>query len=713
MIKFFKNLLLLAIFFLSVAINSGKTQTLPAYIGDAKTYYGVAYYPEAWDFKTLAKDIELMKEVNINVVRMGEFSWNLMEPREGQYEFDWLHKVIDQLYKNDIHVILGTPTASPPLWMAKKYPEIFKVDENGNRKGHGARKNTSFSSETYRSFSRKICDQLGKEFGNKPGVIAWQTDNEFSASSDFSEETRRRWVKWLQQRYQNIENLNDIWATNLWSMEYASFEDIPMAKPNIWHHPSLRIDWTQFCSDQVVAFQQIQLDALRKYTKTPITHDAMPGQSLNYPDLFENLDFMTTNFYHNFSVYSRVQTNFDRLRGYSKGLHWVFETAPNYSGGGPKGKNWFIHQPKGAVRAITWSNYAMGGQGTIFWLWRQHPAGQEMVHGSFISAWGKKAANWNQLKQIGQELKDQSEFILNTPVDKADIAIIYSHKADMGFRVEQYTSNDIRYYTDWAQRFYQPMSDAFLHRDVIHEGIDLSNYKMVVAPMLPSLNPEYIDQVERWVKNGGTLLLGPMSGYRTEYYTAPTEHALGKIGNWIGLEVESRIPIDGFNSKEDQPLLVQFKDSDVAESKGGLWSEALSSKQGKVLATYKNGMHDGQAAIIETQVGKGKVVFFGTDPGKKAMQHFYLKYAAEQNIQPIAKGDDKVVVVPRSNGKDNYQFVINLANETKQIELATPIKQDLLSGKKEVKKKLMLQPFEVIIGKTKQDSISGQSDDRR
>ncbi|MEL7119117.1 MAG: beta-galactosidase, partial [Bacteroidota bacterium] len=419
-------------FFLMTYHPSVNCQNNKKYIGDQKLYYGVAYYPEAWDFETLDDDITLMKEANINVVRMSEFSWNLMEPEEGQFDFKWLHEVVDKLYENGIQSILGTPTATPPIWMATNYPEIFKVDADGSRRGHGSRKNTSYSSDKYRYFSERICTELGKEFGNKAAVIGWQTDNEFSLSPDYSEETRKKWVMWLKQKYQTIDQLNSIWATNLWSMEYQNFYQVPMAKPSVWHHPSLRMDWLQFTSDELVSFQKVQLDALRKNTQTPITHDAMPGQRIIYPDLFKELDFMATNFYHNFSVYNRVQINFDRLRGYGKGMHWVFETAPNYSGGGPKGLNWFIHQPNGAIRGIMWANYAMGGQGSLFWLWRQHPAGQEMVHGSFISAWGKKAANFEQLKELGQELKTHSDLLMNTPVDKSKIAIIYSHKAAMG-----------------------------------------------------------------------------------------------------------------------------------------------------------------------------------------------------------------------------------------------------------------------------------------
>lgn len=684
---------------LLLAAGKVHAQQLSAHIGDPKTYFGVAYYPEVWNFETLDKDIALMKEANVNVVRMGEFSWNLMEPREGQYEFAWLHRVVERLYANGIQVILGTPTASPPVWMATQYPEIFKVDELGHRRGHGARKNTSFSSEVYRSFSRKICTELGREFGSKAGVIAWQTDNEFSLSPDYSEETRLKWVDWLADKYGSIDTLNRIWATNLWSMEYHDFSQIPMAKPGTWHHPSLRMDWQQFTSDQIVEFQQIQLDALRKHSRIPITHDAMPGQKIIYPDLFANLDFMTTNFYHNFSVYNRVQMNFDRLRGYGKGMHWVFETAPNYSGGGPKGKTWFIHQPDGAMRSIIWSNYAMGGQGTLFWLWRQHPAGQEMPHGSFISSWGKPAANFEQLKQLGRELKEQSDFLINSPVEKADIAIVYSHKAAMGFTVENSTSADIRYYTDWTQRFYRPMSDAFLHRDVIHEWVDPAGYKVIVAPMLPALSGSYVQKLRQWVEQGGTLLLGPMSGFRTEHWTAPTDHALGEIGAWIGLEVESRIPIDPYNRNYAVVPQLSFSFDDLADADCSLWSEALSTTDGKVLATYTNGMHRDQPAIVETKVGKGKVVFFGTDPGYEAMKSIYLKYAAEQGVQPLARGDKDVLVVPRSDGKDRYLAIINISNEKKNIELEDPISEDLLGGDQAGKKILTLSPFEVIIGK--------------
>jgi beta-galactosidase len=666
------------------------------HIGDEKLYYGAAYYPEAWDFATVDEDIRYMKAVHMNVMRMGEFSWSLMEPKEGKYDFGWLHNVIDKLHQNGISVVLGTPTATPPAWMAEKYPEIFRITEDGTRLGHGSRRNCSYTSEVYRAFSRKICEAMAQEFGRKPGVIAWQTDNEFHASPDYSEHSKNLFHAWLEKKYKSIENLNQIWRTNLWSQHYDNFGQIPLPTDRIWHHPSLRMEWGRFNNEQVVEYQNIHVEAIRKYSDLPITHDGMPGQTLNYPDLFKDLDFMTTNVYHSFQVYDRVQSNYDRLMGYGKGMHWLFETAPNYSGGGSRGQTWFIHQPEGAMRAALWMNYALGGQGALFWLWRQHPAGQEMPHGSIISSWGKPAANYQQLVELGAELTALSEDFMHTPVAATRAAILYSHENDMGFRIEEY-SGGISYYKDWAERFYTPMSDAFIHRDVIHEGVDLSRYDLVLAPLMPMIRPELRDRLKKWVEKGGILILGPMSGYRSEFWTAYTDHALGDLEPWMGMGVESRIPVDKFNAKDAQQTEVEF-DASIAVGKANarLWSEALYTDKGTVLARYSHGMHHGLPAIVENKVKRGKVVLLGTDPGQEAIRAIISRYADEAGIEPLAEGDPGVLVVPRKGTDREFVAVVNLENDRRTIRLNTGEWRNMMDKNVELPAQIELEPYEVV-----------------
>lgn len=693
------NSIIQNLFFIFISIVMGSYTSLHAkeYIGAQKLYYGCAYYPEGWNPAEIDKDIVAMKDLKMNVMRMAEFSWALMEPEEGVYEWQWLHDIIDKLHANGIDVVLGTPTATPPAWLAEKHPEMFKMKEDGIRRTHGARRNCSYTSEIYKEYSYKICEEMAKEFGQKPGVIAWQTDNEFHHSPDYSEESKVRWHQWLKQRYGSIEKVNKIWNLVLWSQTYNNFEQIPMVTSYVWHHPSLQLAWTRFWSDMVVEFQDLHVKAIRKHSDLPITHDSMPGQVLNYPLLFENLDFMATNNYHSFEAYDRVQSNYDRMRGFGKGYHWLFETAPNNSGGGKKGQTWFLHQPDNSMHAALWMNFASGGQGALFWLWRQHWAGQEMVHGSILSAWGKPAANYEDLKSLGNQLDITSEFLMNAPVAPAEAAIIWDHENLAMLRVEE-LANGIHYYNDFTYRFYRPIADAYIHRDVIHFDVDLEPYKLLFAPILPMLPFDAKKRIQRWVEKGGILILGPMTGYRSDEWTAFQNHAYGDFGVWTGIEVDSRIPVGTKRRPAEIPLFIKSENViDLPESECSLLSEALSSQSGKVLARYVSGMHHHKPAIIENTVGKGKVVVLGTDPGKNAYSKIALYYAEKAGIAPIAKGDKGVVIVPRKGKKGEGFILVNITSKKKAI--VAPVKgfKNLISNQFVRSDEIQLNPYEIMV----------------
>ena len=672
------------------------------YIGQAKSYYGASYYPETWDSTEVDKDIAHMKALNMNVMRMAEFSWSKMEPKQGQYDFDWLHQIIEKLHANGIDVILGTPTATPPIWLTEKHPDIWLTDHTGLKETHGARKSYNYASQTYRIEARRIAEKMAKEFGNKPGVIGWQTDNELSIRPDFSQETKERWTNWLRKRYNNdIDSLNELWATDLWSQTYERFDQIPMERPDIWHHPSLKMAWHRFNNQMIIDFQKIHIEAIARHSKLPITHDGMPSQAMDYESLFEELDFMSVNNYHSFEAYNRVVSNYDRMRGYNKGRHWLFETAPNNSGGGPKGETWFLHQPDGALFAAIWMNHALGGQGSLFWLFRQHRAGQEMVHGSIISAWGKPVANYNDLKELGSQLNKTSDFQINAPVAPAQVAVFYDNMSDAAFRIEQY-ANGIKYYNDWTYRFYVPILDSHIHRDVIPTGIsekDLSQYKVIFAPMMPYIPEELKAKLKAWTEAGGTLILGPMTGYRTKEFTAHTKNALGDLEDWTGISVESRIPTGTKIREAEIPLMLNFSnETGIKTAQSFLWSESLSSENGKVLATYNSGMHKNLPAIIENKVGKGKAMFLGADPGKKAIAALIKRAAAEHNILPIAKGDGGVVVAPRQGQDQKGYVVVNIENKPKQLTInGIAGGKDLITDKKITSNNLKLKPFQVMV----------------
>src|SRR5881397_348160 len=122
-------------------------------------FFGVDYYPEHWVYpyggsaeapeSRWERDIELMLDAQVNVVRMGEFAWGLYEPEEGQFQFDWMRRAMDLFGNAGIKVVLGTPTAAPPVWLARKHPEILPVDDHGLTKHEGTRRAYCANSDVY------------------------------------------------------------------------------------------------------------------------------------------------------------------------------------------------------------------------------------------------------------------------------------------------------------------------------------------------------------------------------------------------------------------------------------------------------------------------------------------------------------------------------------------------------------------------------------
>lgn len=67
-----------------------------------------------------------------NTFSVGIFAWTSYEPEEGKYDFGWLDRILDRMAEAGSRVALATPSGAKPAWMAKKYPEIRRVN-SGDR----------------------------------------------------------------------------------------------------------------------------------------------------------------------------------------------------------------------------------------------------------------------------------------------------------------------------------------------------------------------------------------------------------------------------------------------------------------------------------------------------------------------------------------------------------------------------------------------------
>lgn len=241
---------------------------------------GVCYYPEHWPAQQWASDARRMRENGLSFVRIGEFAWSRLEPRDGVYDFDWMRRVIDLLSEAGLGVVLGTPTATPPKWLVDKIPDMLAVDQWGRTRRFGSRRHYCFSSETYARECDRIVTALAREFGAHPGVVAWQTDNEYGCHDtveSYSQAAALAFRRWCEKKYGSIEHLNEAWGNVFWSMEYASFDEIdPPGLCVTEANPAHRLNFQRFSSDQVKRFNARQVAILRAHSQgRPIAHNFM------------------------------------------------------------------------------------------------------------------------------------------------------------------------------------------------------------------------------------------------------------------------------------------------------------------------------------------------------------------------------------------------------------------------------------------------------
>ena len=179
---------------------------------------GTDWYPEQWPESRWEEDLRLMEAAHVKVVRISEFAWSMMEPSEGQFNFDLFDRAVVLAAKHNIVTVVGTPSAAPPAWLTQKYPETLRIDENGKRARHGNRAQASPTSPKYRELGRRMAEQMALHFGHNPNVVGWQIDNEYGyAQMSYDDGTKTKFQGWLKDKYKRLDNHNTRWTTSYWS----------------------------------------------------------------------------------------------------------------------------------------------------------------------------------------------------------------------------------------------------------------------------------------------------------------------------------------------------------------------------------------------------------------------------------------------------------------------------------------------------------------
>lgn len=630
---------------------------------------GAAWYPEQWPESRWNADLDLMQKAHMHMVRIGEFAWSTMEPREGQYDLDWLEHAINLAGQHGIYVVLGTPSAGPPVWMASKYPEILVTGSDGKQYVGSTRNHYNWNNEVYRRFVREMDEHLAKRFGHNRYVIGWQIDNEYSNQS-YDSATQAQFHAWLEHRYGTIDKLNRAWTTAYDNQSYSSFDEIPLVNGTGDNNPGLWLDAKRFISDSLRNYQKVQIDAIRKYAdpRQKITTNMMRWYDLyDHYTVGQDLDITSLD---NPQVAGKfdpigMAAPQDLIRGIKGQDYWIMETTAGPRGGG----NASVQLEKGAMRASIWADIGLGANLVSYWQWRDALNGGEQNHGALVDVDGEPDPIYAEYSQIGSEFEKAGPVIDGTsPV--ASVALLDSYPS--------------RWTIDWQKMnpeydaikeimsYYAPLHALGYTVDIVPPNRDLSRYKLVIAPGLNVLTQAESDNLARYVRQGGHLVLGQRSAMKDDDNARWPQRQPGPLASLLGARVEQYTALE-------HPVDVSGVWGEATDQ---LFAEQLAVQDAdvKVLMRYHalRSWLDGEPAAVTRRIGDGSFTYVGAwldDAGTKRSVEWML---AQSGVKPDTFSVPQGVEVYRRVSKDRVVFIVeNDSAEAQAVSLPRVMKDVL------------------------------------
>ena len=658
---------------------------------------GVDYYPEHWKKERWETDALMMKKAGIKLIRIAEFSWSLSEPNEGQFDFSWIDEIIDFFGKYDIKIVMCTPSACPPKWMIDKYPQILQEDKLNNQRVFGSRRHYCFNSDVFKEKCKIIVTKLAEHFGDNKNIVAWQIDNEFGCQDTtlcYCEKCAKGFRIWLEKKYKTIENLNKEWGTVFWSQIYRSFEEIILPKvatsevscPDTrGQNPSLFLDFKRFSSDSVIDFQQLQLDILRKHTKVPITTNLMGAfPDIDYFKLAEDLDFVSWDNYLDHQWGRERPVNCSKshalMRSLKKKPMWIMEQQSGPCGWSKMGSN----PEPGKLRLWTYQSIANGADTVVYFRWRACLFGTEQYWHGILDHDGKENRRYHEIAETSKEIEKLDKLLPNLEV-KPKVAIIRSYDA--------LWSHFIQVHSKWfnydkmLDDIYETLYNRGINADFVTPYEDLSGYKVVYAPALNLVDDKMLKNLEKYVENGGQLLLTYRSGTRNMNNTMYELPAPGIFAGLVGSTAKD------FDPQAERSVSVN---GIFGIGEAVIWADIMDEDKAKVIARYNGQYYYGQPAVLENEVGKGMVYYMGCDLSDNALQSLsnYICDKAKVCTEFKYPIKDVEIVENISDGKKVF-FALNHNGSFAILKVEKKYK-DLLTGKT-IENTLELQPYGVAV----------------
>lgn len=615
--------------------------------------FGGDYNPEQWPASVRLEDLELMQEAGVNFLSVGIFSWALLEPAEGKYDFGWLDDVMDNLAGIGVKVALATATAAPPAWLVRKHPEILPVAADGTVLGPGSRRHYTPSSAVYRRYAAGITRTIAGRYKDHPALALWHVDNELGChvSEFYGEEDAAAFRAWLERRYGTIQALNASWGTAFWSQNYGSFDEIlpPAVAPSTLN-PGQQLDFQRFNSWVLMDYYRELVAVLREVTlDIPCTTNLMASsatKSMDYFDWAKDLDVIANDHYLVAADPERhIELAFsaDLTRGIAGGDPWILmehsTSAVNWQ---PR------NQPKmpGEMLRNSLAHVARGADAVMFFQWRQSFAGSEKFHSAMVPHAGRDTRVWREVVGLGDALKRLAP-VRGSRVESR-VAIVFDYEAWWASEIDSKPSIDVRY-LDLLRAFHRALVLRGISVDMVHPSGSLEGYDLVLVCTLYAASDDDAANIAAAAAAGATVLVSYFSGIVDRQ-----DHV--RLGGYPGAFRE----LLGVRVEEFHPLLAEsrLKLSDGTVS--SIWSEDVHLAGAEAVQTFAEYPLEGVPSLTRRAVGSGAAWYLATFPDQDGIESLVDRLLAESGVAPLAAADPGVELVRRhSSDGQRFLFAIN------------------------------------------------------
>ncbi|MCI1774577.1 beta-galactosidase [Paenibacillus lautus] len=649
-----------------------------------KMWYGGDYNPEQWDAEAWKEDDRMFKLAGIDVATINVFSWALSQPNEDTYDFAWLDETIDRLYRNGVYICLATSTGAHPAWMARKYPDVLRVDYEGRKRKFGGRHNSCPNSPTYRKYAKIMAGKLAERYKDHPAVLIWHVSNEYGGYC-YCDNCAAAFRTWLEQRYGTLDAVNKAWNTRFWGHTFYDWEDIvvPNALSEEWsgnrtNFQGISLDYRRFQSDSLLDCYKLERDELKRITPDiPVTTNLMGFYpELDYFKWAKEMDVVSWDNYPSLDTpYSYTAMAHALMRGLKGGQPFMLmEQTPSV-------QNWQPYNSAkrpGVMRLWSYQAVAHGADTVMFFQLRRSIGACEKYHGAVIEHVGHEHTRvFRECAELGKELQQLGDRILDARSD-AKVAIIYDWENRWGIDLSSGPTVALNYVNE-VHKYYDALHQLHIQTDMISVEEDFRKYDVVIAPVMYMAKLGFAERVEAFVSQGGTFVTTFFSGIVNENDLVTLGGYPGELRKVMGIwaeEIDALLP-----GQQNQMVMRGRKGQLEGTYDCGILCDVIHAEGAEVVAEYGSDYYQGMPSLTVNAFGQGKAWYVATSPEPKFLRDLMQTICSDHGIEPVLNAPEGVEVAKRVKENAEFTFVLNHMPERKSVSLDGETYVDLLTGK--------------------------------